>query len=85
MAEGSLKQKEKALNWLRQTISAATIVAQGKETSPEPRDMLATRIRAFVTLFDRERVWDVGEIGDPLRTQALAVADVLERQGARQR
>lgn len=74
----------KTLRWFHQTIAAAKLVAEGQATSPEPRDIVARRIRAFVKLFDREHVWDVsGELGPALRVRALEVADVLERQAAR--
>lgn len=75
---------KRTLRWFHQTIAAAKLVAEGRYTSPEPRDKLALRLRQFVALFDRERAWDAaGDLGEPLRRRALEVADVLERQGLR--
>lgn len=75
----------RALRWFHQQVAAAKLVAEGQESSPRPRDEVAARLRQFVAVFDREKAWDAGELGAPLRVRALEVADVLERQAARVR
>jgi len=76
----------RTLRWFHQAVASAKLVAEGRDSSPKPRDELAERLRQFVALFDRERAWDAaGELGAPLRVRALEVADVLERQGKRVR
>jgi hypothetical protein len=74
-----------ALRWFAVSVDAATRVANLQDTSPVPRDELATRLRQFVALFDRERAWPALERGEGLRSQALSVADTLSSQGERQK
>jgi hypothetical protein len=74
-----------ALRWFAVNVDAAARVANLQDTSPVPRDELATRLRQFIALFDRERAWRALERGEGLRTQALSVADTLSRQGERQK
>lgn len=66
-------------------VDAGRRIADGQDTSPRPRDEVATRLRQFVAMFDRERVWDVAPVGDTLRVRALTLADTLQKQGERAR
>lgn len=70
---------------MAQMADAGRRIADGQDWSPRPRDEVATRIRQFVAMCDRERVWDMAAAGDSTRAKALTVADVLDQQAARTR
>ncbi len=66
-------------------VRSAEMAVSGQIACTHPREVLGRRILAFVRAADKEKAWpSEGDYSDQtLRPRAIAVAELLEKQGLR--